>query len=219
MPETLLPSETSSPNREVSVALQWFREIITAGISVVVLVLAATMLFGTWQFARTIPAGTDITAHKDAYDRQKDIMLYALALLGTVTGYYLGRVPAELHAQQAQRAATSAQEQLQTTQSQLTDAASTAAVAVSQASTAQSEKQQALEKVENAKSALEGASTTISDAIAGIAQPVGSPSGSPESFDVGSSAGKIAPARTDLMRAKSEIDRALLQLRSVGNTR
>ena len=73
MPDTLLPSETSSPPsqmpREVSTALQWF-EIITAGISIVVLVLAATMLFGTWQFARTIPAGTDITVHKDAYDRQ-----------------------------------------------------------------------------------------------------------------------------------------------------
>jgi hypothetical protein len=156
--------EASSPNREVSVALQWFRELITAGISIVVLVLAATMLFGTWQFARTIPAGTDVTAHKDAYDRQKDIMLYALALLGTVTGYYLGRVPAELHAQQAQQ-------QLRTTQSQLTDAARTAAVAVSQASTAQSEKQQALEKVENAKTALEGASTTISEAITGIPNP------------------------------------------------
>ena len=47
-------SETSQMTREVSAALQWFREIITAGISVVVLVLAATMLFGTWQFARTI---------------------------------------------------------------------------------------------------------------------------------------------------------------------
>jgi len=205
--------------REVSTALQWFREIITAGISIVVLVLAATMLFGTWQFARTIPAGTDIMVHKDAYDRQKDIMLYALALLGTVTGYYLGRVPAELHAQQAQKAATSAQQQLQTTQSQLTNAASTVAVAVSQASTAQSEKRQALDKVENAKSALEGASTTISEAIAGIAQPVGSPSGSPESFDVGPGGGTISPARQDLMRAKSEVDRALWQLRSVGSTR
>ena len=114
-------------------------------------------------------------------------------------------MPAELHAQEAQRAATSAQQQLQTTQSQLTDAANTAAVA-------QLEKQQAFDKVENAKTALEGASTTISEAIAGTAQPV-------ESFDVGSGGDKTAPARTDLLRAKSEIDRALLQLRSVSNTK
>jgi hypothetical protein len=46
--------------------------------------------------------GTD---RGDSFDRQKDLLLLAIALLGTVTGYYFGRVPAELRASQANQSA------------------------------------------------------------------------------------------------------------------
>ena len=220
MPDVPSTTESQDSNsatvktREAATPLQWFREIITAGISLVVLLLTATMLYGTWQFARTVQTGADSVAQKEAYDRQKDLMLYALALLGTVTGYYLGRVPAELHAQQAQRAATSAQEQLQTTQTKLTDTASTAAVAATQATTAQAEKHQALQQVGEAKDALEYVSSTMSQAIAGAEQEpratLRAGEEAPASFGT-----SVPPAIEDLKRAKTEIDRVLRQMRGL----
>lgn len=126
-PKTAMPSH-SEPSTEVSTPIQWFRELVTGSISVVILVIASVTLYGTWSFARTVPTDDKMmVAQKEAYERQKDIMLYALALLGTVTGYYLGRVPAELHAQQAQRSADTAQHELQSTQTKLTNTASSAA--------------------------------------------------------------------------------------------
>jgi hypothetical protein len=142
--------------------LQWFRESMTAAISIVILGLAAITLYGTWNSAKLVPADDKTAAaQKESYERQKDIMLYALALLGTVTGYYLGRVPAELHAQQAQKAADTAQQQLQSTQDRLTDTASTAATAATQLSGAQAEKEKAQNKVQEAKVALANVSKSI----------------------------------------------------------
>ena len=54
----------------------------------------------------------ELKAKSEAYGRQKDLLLHVLSLLGTVTGYYLGRVPAEQRAQQAQQSANVAQGQL-----------------------------------------------------------------------------------------------------------
>jgi hypothetical protein len=211
---SLADDSATIKGREAATPLQWFREIVTAGIGLVVLALTATMLYGTWQFARTPQTGADAAAQKEAYDRQKDLMLYALSLLGTVTGYYLGRVPAELHAQQAQRAATSAQQQLQTTQTKLTDTASTAAVAATQASTAQAEKQQALQQVSEARNALENVSSAMSDAIAGAEQEPRATLRAGEepapSFGVSASA-----AVEDMRRAKNEIDRVIQQMRGL----
>src|SRR5712664_4000490 len=82
---TAVKTESSSP-------LQWFREGIAGVISLVVLGVAALMLYGTYNYAKDMPATADATtiaARKESYEHQKDIMLYALALLGTVTGYYL----------------------------------------------------------------------------------------------------------------------------------
>ena len=119
MPELPTPS-TSQPHcasllsMQASVTrLNCIRELLAAAISIVILVLAALTIYGTWKTASIVESDAAASAkRKDAYDRQKDIMLYAVALLGTVTGYYLGRIPAELHAQQAQHAATDAQAQL-----------------------------------------------------------------------------------------------------------
>lgn len=77
------------------------RELLTALISLVI--LFASM----WAFGLTFSAGREPfkdsePEKKAAYERQKDLLGLAIGLLGTVTGYYLGRVPAELRAQTAQ---------------------------------------------------------------------------------------------------------------------
>jgi hypothetical protein len=46
----------------------------------------------------------------DAYTRQKELLQLALGLLGTVTGYYLGRIPAENAARRANQEATDAKQ-------------------------------------------------------------------------------------------------------------
>jgi hypothetical protein len=101
--------------------VQVFREIVSAIVALAILTSSTWMLVDTFRSGR-LPfesAKTDKVLHDDevkaqseAYGRQKDLLLYALALLGTVTGYYLGRVPAEQRAQQAQQTANTAQTQL-----------------------------------------------------------------------------------------------------------
>jgi len=194
-------TESSSP-------LQWFREGIAGIISVVVLAIAALMLYGTYNYVRQTPDNADATiaaARKESYERQKDIMLYALALLGTVTGYYLGRVPAELHAQQAQRSANTAQDQLQKTQTKLTDTAGSAAAAATQVTIAEKEKAAAKAKVAKATGALEVAKDAIAKTLtAPVSKTLGAESGSP-SRDV-----------ENLRRAQQEIEATLREIRDGG---
>src|SRR5438270_909714 len=83
--------------------VQMLHEGIGAVIGIAVLGVTAWMLVQTFHAAGT--AGTVEAAAVEAFNRQKDILHYGLALLGTVLGYYLGRVPAELRAQQAQHTA------------------------------------------------------------------------------------------------------------------
>jgi hypothetical protein len=91
--------------------LQVLREGIAVVISIVVLGLAAWTIGQTFLAAR----GDNV----DAYNREKDIMLYVVSLFGTVTGYYLGRVPAEVNARRADTAARAAQQQLSESQEKL----------------------------------------------------------------------------------------------------
>jgi hypothetical protein len=49
-------------------------------------------------------------AFSESYNRQKDILLLTLGFLGTVTGYYLGRVPSERAADKADHRAAKAEE-------------------------------------------------------------------------------------------------------------
>jgi hypothetical protein len=80
------------------------REIVTAAIGLGIFVTTAYMLVRTFNYGaqgfgdEATPAARAMQA---AYGRQKDMLLYALSLLGTVTGYYLGRVPAERAADRA----------------------------------------------------------------------------------------------------------------------
>jgi hypothetical protein len=110
-------------------SLQVLREGAAVVISMVILGLAAWTIGETFLAAR----GDNV----EAYNREKDIMLYVVSLFGTVTGYYLGRVPAEVNARRAEQAASSAQQQLVSSQEKLgvaTEAASTAWAAEARAS-------------------------------------------------------------------------------------
>jgi hypothetical protein len=80
----------------------------------VVLVLTAWMLIQTY--------GTATSPNIEGFNRQKDILLYPLSLLGTVMGYYFGRVPAELRAKHAETTAHASQKTLTETQDKLTSA-------------------------------------------------------------------------------------------------
>jgi hypothetical protein len=106
------PSSTSSGDR-----MQIFREIMTALISFVILIASCYMMLDTYVSGKRVIESqqsdekkniAEIRARLDAFGRQKDILLYGLGLLGTVTGYYLGRVPAELRANTAQNQVTTA---------------------------------------------------------------------------------------------------------------
>jgi ABC-type multidrug transport system fused ATPase/permease subunit len=115
--------------RTSSDPLQVLREGVAVVISMVILGLAAWTIGMTFLSAR----GDSV----DAYNREKDIMLYVVSLFGTVTGYYLGRVPAEVNARRAETAANAAQQQLAQSQEKLglaTAEATTARVAGAQAS-------------------------------------------------------------------------------------
>lgn len=125
--------------------MQTFREIVSAVIALVILGLSVWMLGDTYRTGRVPFQSTktdkaqhdeEVKADVEAYGRQKDLLLYALALLGTVTGYYLGRVPAEQRAQQAQQTAHTAQSQLSTANNAAINAASTAVQATKEAESA-----------------------------------------------------------------------------------
>lgn len=115
--------------------VQIFRELVTSVISIAILCVSVWMMVNTYRFGsqEMVSQNSDakqnaaeVKAMSDAFGRQKDLLLYALALLGTVTGYYLGRVPAELRAQQAQQTANTSQSQLANTQVQLGSATTAA---------------------------------------------------------------------------------------------
>jgi hypothetical protein len=83
---------------------QNLREVVTAIISLGIVGITLYILLDTY-----------ISAHnsglsQETYSKQKDILLLTLGFLGTVTGYYLGRVPAEKQADVARDAAARARE-------------------------------------------------------------------------------------------------------------
>jgi hypothetical protein len=94
------------------------KEIIAAAVSGAIVVIVLWMLCCVF-----VAAGSDLgekgSAKYDAYARQKDILTIGLGLLGAVTGYYLGRAPAELRASQARQSAKKAEDKLSTTEQQL----------------------------------------------------------------------------------------------------
>jgi len=94
---------------------QILREIVITVISLAIVFLALWFLWDVYGEAKKVHEGAKL----DTYHRQKDVLLLALGLLGTVTGYYFGRVPAERHADAARGAAKTAQEREQKVRQQV----------------------------------------------------------------------------------------------------
>ena len=131
--------------------------------AIAALLSGAILITTTWAFMRTfesgslIFAGDSASAAREAYERQKDLLMLVMGLLGTVTGYYLGRVPAELRAGKAQSAADKARAELSSANNLLTQAATTATAATQDRERIRRE---AREAAESALRALKEPSTT-----------------------------------------------------------
>jgi hypothetical protein len=106
MPDSNAPNYTAlDPNAiaRARACQNWghiLREIVTALIGLAIVSLA---LFFLWDFYYA-------KVSADTSAQQKEVVHAALGLLGIVTGYYFGRVPAERHADTARDAANAAQE-------------------------------------------------------------------------------------------------------------
>lgn len=104
--------------KQANVAKEIVAALIGIGIACAALyMLAHTYNFGAQNFGDESSPGA--RAMKEAYVRQKDMLLYALSLLGTVLGYYLGRVPAERGEIRARQEADKARTQLTETDADL----------------------------------------------------------------------------------------------------
>ena len=80
------------------------QEVVIAVLSLSIAGLALYFLYDTYIVSKSLMMDAPdrpATLLKEAFGRQKDILLLALGLLGTVTGYYLGRIPAERQADAA----------------------------------------------------------------------------------------------------------------------
>jgi hypothetical protein len=153
------PTPKQAPPSDV---LQAIREGMASLISLVILVLAAVTMWYTFLSGGAAANPTQV----EAYNRQKDVMLYALALFGTVTGYYLGRVPAEINAKRADTAAVAAQTQLVKTQDKLTDTAANASAAAAQLGYVKEEKSKISRNLKDTTGALRHAQGVLSEALA-----------------------------------------------------
>jgi hypothetical protein len=198
--------------RQARDSLQWLREGMALVISVVILALAAVTISETFISAGStakFPAGADEKTRQyqiDAYNRQKDIMLYVVSLFGTVTGYYLGRVPAEANAKRAERAADTAQQQLSHTQDRLADTAAAASTASAQLSQTREEKERVSKRLKQSATELR----SVSEVISKLHKPH-----LPGALGMGIREGEPARgsgAEAELQEAKRRIDILLAQI-------
>jgi hypothetical protein len=141
------------PPEPKTTGLAWLREVTTTVIAGVVVLVALTMLW------RTFSAAPD-------FAQKKDVMLYGLTILGTVVGYYFGRVPAERRAETSERKATEAQD----TAGKATTAAAEAQREAQQAAQA---KDQAVTKLAQAKAGVERAKAALAPAAPTLRRTLG----------------------------------------------
>jgi hypothetical protein len=164
---------------------QNFREVIVGVISLILVAVSCWMLMMTFRGA---------TGTVDQFNREKDVLLFSLSLLGTVMGYYFGRVPAEQHAQVAH-------EQLNSTQRQLSVATAQAINAERDADQAEREQRRIKDETRaslvRVQPLLESALSRQNIAVAEGAMPAD---------------GGTPPAAADLDRARREIADLLSRL-------
>ncbi len=206
---------TSEPVATDSGGLQVLREGMAAIVSIVIVALAAFTMWFTFTAAGY--SGADPSreqAIEKAYNRQKDIMLYAFALFGTVTGYYLGRVPAEANAKRAEKAAATAQTQLSRTQEKLSDVASTSSSASARLDVLREQKVAMGDKLQKSTKMLRVARDAISQAAAsGGTSDASRPSLGPRM--AGGATSGVDPEQ--LRALAQEIDDMLDRLQDSGN--
>ena len=163
LPKPPLPTPTKpSP-------IPWLKEIVAAVLALAIAGSALWMLIGTYNAAAQ-PIVVDERVLDEAQrplleaqerarleqrSGQKDIMLVAIGLFGSVLGYYFGRVPAEHRAERAESAAAAAEVTA-------TTAVASASVAEARAGGERQEREKADRKVEDARRTTEAILPTLS---------------------------------------------------------
>lgn len=137
----------------MSEGLAWLREITTTTIAAAVVGMTLLLLWTTFRAAPD-------------FANKKDVMLYGLTILGTVVGYYFGRVPAERRAEASENKATEAQ-------NTATRATEAAAQAQGEASQTNREKEEGAKKLAEAKAGIDKAKAALRGTQGG--QPGGQP--------------------------------------------
>jgi hypothetical protein len=120
------------------------KEGTTTVIALVILGITMGLLISTFRAAVT-------------YEEKKDILLYALPLLGAVTGYYFGRVPAERRAEVAEESLGEANKTAHDSAAAAKEAQNRADEANQRKDEAGREKDEAQKKMKEAKVVLERA--------------------------------------------------------------
>ena len=106
-PETADANKDKTGNSTASVgALPWLKEAVTSVLALAIAAVTLLLLVLTFEGAKK--SGTAAVA---AFTRQKDVLQFVLPILGTVLGYYFGRVPAERRAEAAEQSASGSQKQ------------------------------------------------------------------------------------------------------------
>jgi len=124
---------------------EMIKEIVSALIVSLVALLTLYLIYTTYFFSN---------ADANTYQRASQILQVMIALMGTVTGYYFGRIPAEAHAAGMQQVATAAQHSAENAQSQLATTAEHAATSASAASNAIEDKNRVVNQVHTLRDRL-----------------------------------------------------------------
>ena len=163
-----LPDHSSLTPKKPN-ALPWLKEIVAAVLALSIAGSALWMLIGTYNAAaqpilvdeRVLDEAqrplleAQERARLEQRSGQKDIMLVAIGLFGSVLGYYFGRVPAEHRAERAESAAAAAE-------ATATTAVASASMAEARAGGERQEREKADRKVEDARRTTEAILPTLS---------------------------------------------------------
>lgn len=143
------PPAPAFPPEAKTDGLAWLREVTTTTLAVLVVAVCLGLLCLTFA-----------AAGKPDFAQKKDVMLYGLTILGTVVGYYFGRVPAERRAEASEETAKQAQ-------GTASDATTAAAQAQQQASQSAQATDEAAKKLAAAKAGVEKAKAALGGPAAG----------------------------------------------------
>jgi hypothetical protein len=125
--------------------LTWLKESMTSLLAAAIVVVALALLWRTF----TAGGGSGKSA-PSIFARDKDVLQYILPILGTVIGYYFGRVPAERRAEKAEQTATGAQKQAESSTESAARANVAQATAEQQTQQLRADTRATLTRVQNA---------------------------------------------------------------------